>query len=61
MTECRCNRVIGLIALINPTIPRPDLQTDTAVSLGFRSRMSAPMLSATRAEDALIEFRARCA
>ena len=30
-------------------------------SSGFRSRMSAPMLSATRADDALIESRAKCA
>ena len=32
-----------------------------SASPGPRSRISAPMLSATRAEDALIESRARCA
>ena len=36
-------------------------QAGTSVSSTFRPRMSAPMLSATRAEDALIESRRRCA
>ena len=51
------------LALFRVGVSRGRAYTHQAgsVSLGVRSRMSAPMLSATRADDALIESRARCA
>ena len=45
----------------NPVQSGASYQADAASRGRGRSRMAAPMLSATRADDALIESRARCA
>ena len=44
---------------IDRTYGRSGSQTEAVAFVGLRSRMSAPMLSATRAEDALIESCAK--